>query len=144
LILVLLISNYFSWQFCQGFDGFKFHHSIYICSVLFFLISSLFFWLSFCPFVSFFFQFNPPIKEFFLPSNLFLILIHPHSFNCYFFFQILLCNWFFPLISSFRIWFVKDWTSQFFMYGASNLMTCVMGFKSFLLHGFQTRLKDRL
>jgi len=55
--------------------------------------------------------FNLTLKfNFFMPPNLYLYLyFHPHSFNYNF-----LCDWFFFLISSFGVWFVQDWASQFF------------------------------
>jgi len=36
LIILLLISIFFPWLFCQDFDGFQFHHSIQVCGVFFF------------------------------------------------------------------------------------------------------------
>jgi hypothetical protein len=51
LIILLLISNFFSSPFCKSFDGFFFHHSIQVYCILFFsnlILILLIFILSFC------------------------------------------------------------------------------------------------
>ena len=58
LVLIHLISNFFSCPFRRNFTCFQFHHSILILYILFFLIWSSFFWLFFGPFVELIFLFN--------------------------------------------------------------------------------------
>jgi hypothetical protein len=68
LILILLISHFNPWLFCQSFNCFLFCHSIKVYAILFQFSphSFNFFLLKFFPF---FFQFNRPIKIFFFVKN---------------------------------------------------------------------------
>ena len=67
-------------------------------------------------FVKVIFHFNLTIQLKFLACLLmyfFYFDFNPYSFN-YIFFKILLCNWFFFHVSSFDIWFVRDWPLYLF------------------------------
>jgi hypothetical protein len=73
-VLNLLVSNFFSSSFYKSFVCIEFSHSITICYILFFSIQSLFF--SLILLLTFYFQFYPSIKDFFLIwSSFFFIFL---------------------------------------------------------------------
>ena len=101
----------------------------------FFYFDSFFLFFFFC-WIYFSFKFNPPIKNFLLPSNLFFYFeFHPYFFNYYFFVILdpfVLLIFVIPFHSStFNLLGLVLY--HFSMYNASSLMTWVTSLKSW--HG---------
>ena len=142
-VFILLTSNFCSWFFCKSFICFQFSPSISICYILFSPMRALLFWfLVFFldHFVKVVLVFNSIIQSKFMIYYFFQF--DPHSFNFFFiFFKVIFLfsltlqskNYSFSLIyffilifitillitifssiSSFNVWFARNWTLQFF------------------------------